>query len=657
MADLLNIGTSGLMAYQNVLNTISHNITNASTEGYSRQSAELVTRPPQGAGFGFIGSGVRIASIERTVDEFLIGQVRTQTSYDSELRSFHDLASRIDNLLSDPDAGVSPMIQQFFDSVQGVADTPGLIPSRQVMLTNASSIVERLHYMYQNMDSLNDAIRTDVGNTVAEINQLAASIADLNDQIVRQTQQFGQSPNDLLDQRDELLRQLSERVGVTTVTESDGTMNVFIGSGQTLVIGKQHWDLQQANGEYDPREYELFLSSGGAGVNVTNAITGGRLGGILDFREEILEPALNQLGRIAISLSASFNEQHKQGLTLNDELGDNFFTDFTAPGAVDVLARLSNTGSGAMSVDIVDASKLTADEYLIRYDGGNNYTLLRSPEDTVATTFSGAVPFSAFSPDFEGIQINVTAVPNVGDTFMIRPTRTAARELQVLVDDVNDIAAAGAVRGVASYTNVGDATISAGTLIIDPTDPDYVLPAVFNTGTPVTIDFRTSGAGTAPYADEYSLDGGGTWQAYTSGADISLNGMRVQISGTPFDGDSFTMERNTGGESDNRNALLLAQLQTADTMGDQGAGATMDFQSAYGQLVALIGTKTHQADVASQSQGVILQQTVAARDQVSGVNLDEEAANLIKMQQAYQAAAKVITTAQSIFQTLLDSVR
>jgi flagellar hook-associated protein 1 FlgK len=247
----------------------------------------------------------------------------------------------------------------------------------------------------------------------------------------------------------------------------------------------------------------------------------------------------------------------------------------------------------------------------------------------------------------------------VGDTFLIRPTRSAAQTISLQVTDATDIAAAGAVRGIADPTNTGDATISSGELITDTTDPAYVTPAVFNTVGSVNIQFGTSGAGTAPYADQYSLDGGTTWNAYTSGADIKLNGMKVQISGTPFAGDQFTMERNTGAISDNRNALKLAALQTKDTLGDKGTGAgpTLDYQAAYGQLVAMVGTKTHQVDVAGQAQQVVLEQAVAARDRVSGVNLDEEAANLLRMQQGYQASARVITTAQTLFQTLLDSVR
>jgi flagellar hook-associated protein 1 FlgK len=596
-----------------------------------------------------------VSTISRTVDDFLIAQVRTQSSQNSELSAYYDLASRIDNLLSDSDAGISPTLQQFFNATQGVADAPGSIPARQVMLSSAESVVERMHYIYQNMNSLNDAIKIDVSSTVKDINQLASSVADLNSQIAAQSQKFGQPPNDLLDQRDVLLRQLSERVEIKTVAQNDGTLSVFIGTGQSLVVGNRTWSLNMVSSRYSPEDFDLELGTGsGAGVNVTQQITGGSLGGILNFKKEIIDPALNQLGRVAVGLAATFNAQNAQGLSLNDVLGTEFFNDFTVPGAVEVLERNTNAGSGVVSVDIVDASKLAASDYILRYDGSDNYSLLRLPDNTVATTFNSAIPVTT---QFEGIQIHVTAVPNNGDSFLIRPTRTAAKDIALQIDNVMDIAAAGAVRGFADTNNVGKASITAGELITDTADPAYVAPAAFNTAPSVTIAFRTSGAGTAPYADEYTLDGGGSWQAYTDGADIKLDGKKVQISGTPFDGDVFTMERNTGAESDNRNALELAALQSKDTLGDSGSGATMDFQTAYGRLVSMIGSRTHQADIAGSAQEVALQQAVAARDRVSGVNLDEEAANLIRMQQSYQAVSKVITTAQSLFQTLLDAVR
>lgn len=657
MADILGIGTSGLIAYQNTLNTISHNISNSTTEGYSRQRTDMATRPPQGTGIGFFGSGVQVTAVDRVVDEFLIGQIRTQTSRNSELAGYYDLASRIDNLLSDPEAGITPTLQEFFDSVQAVADSPGSIPAREVMLTSGELVVERMQYVHESIASINDAIKLDVQNAVGEINKYAASIADINEQIVLQSQKFGHPPNDMLDQRDELLRKLSEHINISTLEQDDGAVNVFMGTGQPLVTNYSSFTLEMVESDYDPTEFELELGNGnGVGVNVTDLITGGSLGGTLSFKQEILDPSLNQLGRVAVGLATTFNAQHAEGMTLNDELGGNFFNDFTTSGVVEVYDNGTNTGSGVVTADIVDASQLTADDYVLRYDGGNNYSVLRQPNNTVATTFSGAVPISS---QFEGVQFNVTTVPDAGDTFLVRPTRTAARNIDMAIDDASDIAAAGAVRGYANTSNLGDATISAGELITDTTDPDYVTPAVFNTVTPVTIDFRTSGGGTAPYADEYSLDGGTTWNAYTSGADISLNGMRVQISGTPFDGDEFTMERNTGATSDNRNALALGQLQTSATLGDKGTGAgpTLDYQSAYGQLVAMVGNKTHQADISRGAQEKVLEQAVAARDRISGVNLDEEAANLIKFQQAYQATARVVTTAQTMFQTLLDSVR
>jgi flagellar hook-associated protein 1 FlgK len=316
---------------------------------------------------------------------------------------------------------------------------------------------------------------------------------------------------------------------------------------------------------------------------------------------------------------------------------------------------------------MTDTTQLTAQDYVLRYEGGDNFSLLAQPKGTVVDTFNA--PSGTSYTTAEGFSISINAGLTQGDRFEIRPTRSAAQDIAVLSDDVTDIAAAGAVRAYDSGANQGDATISAGELITDPADPEYinffdpaapayVPPANFTaTVSPVTIDFQTSGAGTAPYADEYSLDGGTTWLPYTSGADIKLDGMKVQISGTPIEGDQFTMEPNTGAVSDNRNMLELAGLQNARTLVDGGNGPTVDFQGAYGQLVSMVGTKTHQADVAGKAQESLLNQAVASREAVSGVNLDEEAANLLRFQQAYQATARVVTSAQTMFQSLLDAVR
>lgn len=667
MADIFGIGTSGLLSYQRAMTTISHNIANANTQGYSRQRTQLDTLNPQGFGYGFVGAGVKVSTIQRVYDQFIVDQVRVQTSISSSLNSYYDLASRVDNLLADSEAGITPTLQEFFNAVQAVADAPGSTPARQVLLTSAESLTERMKYMHDSLNDLNRAMITDVTNSIDEVNGLASSIASINQQIVLETQSFGQPPNDLLDQRDEMLRQLAERVSVNTTIQDDGAMNVFVGKGQALVIGGTANKFLVSNDTFDPQEIAIQLTSGSSttGADVTKLITGGTLGGLFQLKDEILDPALNQLGRVAVGLASTFNAQHVQGLTLNDVLGGNFFTDFMAADNVSVLYNASNSVGGssttAVTSTITDVTQLKAKDYELRYLGGDNFDLYSLPDNTLVDSFNA--PLGNTYTTAEGFSITINNALTAGDTFEIRPTRTASSDIGVLVNDVSDIAAAGAVRAFDSGSNRGDAIITQGERITNTADPNYVTDAVFNTVGSFTVVFSASVPANEPNVDQYeiynsvgALVSGPT--AYVPGVDttIGYSGMQFTISRTPLSGDTFTLERNTGAVSDNRNALELAALQTKRTLIDNGGGASADFQSAYGQLVSMVGTRTHQADVAGTAQKSMLDQATARRESVSGVNLDEEAADLMRYQQAYQATAQVLSTARSLFNSLLDAL-
>ncbi len=667
MADIFGIGTSGLLSYQRAMTTISHNISNANTQGYSRQRTQLTTINPQGFGFGFVGAGVRVSTIERVYDQFIVEQMRVQTSTSSSLNSYYDLASRVDNLLSDSDAGITPTLQEFFNAMQGVADSPGSTPARQVLLTSAETLAERMHYMYQSVNDLNRAMSTDVTTTIDEINGLADSISTINKQIVLESKSFGQPPNDLLDQRDEMLRQMAERISVTTTTQEDGAMNVFVGKGQALVIGGTANKFVVGKNQFDPQEITIELTSGvsTSGADVTKLISGGKLGGLFQFKDEILDPSLNLLGRVAIGLAAKFNEQHVQGLTLNDVLGGNFFTDFMAADNVSVLNNDTNSAAGlaagAVTSTITDASLLKAKDYELRYLGADNYNLYSLPDNTLVDSFNA--PMGSTYTTADGFSITINNALTIGDSFEIRPTRDASKGIGVLVNDVTDIAAAGAVRAFDNASNRGDALITQGERITNPVDPNYVTDAVFNTVGSFTVVFSASVPGNEPNVDQYAIyNSGGALvsgpTAYVPGVDttIGYSGMQFTISRTPLSNDTFTLERNVGAASDNRNALELAGLQSKLTMIDNGAGATVDFQGAYGQLVSMIGTRTHQADVAGTAQKSMLEQATARRESVSGVNLDQEAADLMRYQQAYQATAQVVSTARSLFNSLLDAL-
>jgi len=626
MADILTTSVSGLLAFQRALATTGHNIANANTDGYSRQRVEFTARPPQGFGNGFIGSGTQVRTVQRAFDAFIAGEVLIAGTAHSRLDSFHNLATRMDNMLADPTAGLTPSLQGFFNALQDVADDPSSIPAREALLGQAESLAARFHSLDQGFVQLDKEVNARITESVANINSLADAIAELNKEIVRLQGAVGQPPNDLLDRRDLLIRQLSEDVEVSTLVQDDGSMNVFIGSGQTLVIGGEVNRLETAPNEFEPTRLEVVYAGTSGSTIVTDSLNGGTIGGVIDFRREMLEPARNALGRVAVAVADSFNTQHREGMNLDGQLGADFF----AVGAPSALPSASNTGTAAISVSVQDISALTTADYELSFDGAA-YTLTRAGS-SIAIPMSGsgsaADPFVA-----EGLSIVVGAGAAAGDSFLLRPTRPAASGFAALLNDPDAIAAAAPVRAQAATANLGDGTISAGE-VIDVNDPGLLSPA--------TIQFIDP--------NTYSINGAGAF-AYTPGADIDINGVRVQIEGSPLAGDTFTIAANTGGVGDNRNALLLGGLQSASILD----GGTASFQDGYGRLVAQVGTTTQQTGINLQAQSAVLANAQLSYESVSGVNLDEEAANLLRYQQSYQAMAQMVGVVDSLFQTLLGA--
>ncbi len=635
--DVLGIGVSALLAYQRQLATTGHNIANVNTDGYSRQRTEMTERVPQFSGSGFIGTGVEVVTTQRYYSEFLVNEVRSSTTAYKQMETFYQFASGVDQLLADSRAGLQPMLDSFFNSVQQLSDYPSSSAVRQTVYSEGESLVARFDALYQQLETMRDSSNLQLRNSVSEINGLAGGIAALNERIVSFRGTSGQAPNDLLDQRDELVRQLSERVRVTTVAQDDGAVNVFIGNGQALVTGGRTNTLTTSPSVFDASQLDISLSQGGTSVPVTSQISGGVLGGLLQFRSDVLDPAFNELGRVAVGLADAFNDQHQLGQDLLGNLGGLFFNDLGAATPV-TYSNAGNTGTGVISTAITDVNALTTSDYRLSNVAGT-YSVVRLSDNT--TVASGAT-LAAVAVDGLSFTLASGAVA-AGDSFLIRPTHNGAGDIALNIVSPEEIAAAAPIRTSAALGNTGNGTISAGTVNAPP-PPDanlqQTVTITFN-NPPTTFDVAGTGTGNP------------TGVAYTSSGSITYNGWTIQIGGTPAAGDVFTVEANTGGVGDNRNALLLAGLQTRNTL----QNGTASFQSAYASFVADAGVQTHQADISQQAQKSLLDQATAQRDSLSGVNLDEEAANLIKFQQAYQAAAQVIATSNTLFDTLLGAVR
>lgn len=666
MADLLRIGVSGLSVSQNALTTTGNNITNANTPGYSRQRTSFEPQPSQYVGVGYLGSGVKVAGVQRVVDQLLIGQLRADTATFHELSVTARQLNQLDSLLADQSTGLSPTMQQLFADLQQASQDPTSIPVRQVVLSDAGSLVQRFNALYQQLMTQQQSVNTDIQNTASQITNLAQNIAKLNQNIVAQSSITGATPNSLLDQREELLRQMSELVGVKVVTVADGSVNVFMGSGQPLVVGAQSSIVSSVPSVADPSKQTILLGTGTASVDVTALVSGGKLGGLAAFQNGTLSPAFNALGRIAISLADAFNQQQARGVDLNGNPGQNLFTDIntTAAQAARVVRDSNNGGMDQPLMFIDDPSALTTSDYRVDFSSATTYTITRLTDNTVVDsgTLAGGQTTIPATGSVDGFHLEIGAAPGfvAGDSFSLQPTRLGAAAIGMAIQKPEELAFAQPIRASAANSNVGGGSVTSGQMV-----PQYgaaTPSASFDVTTPLSrpLLIRYTSATTYEILDNTTPGSPAAFVppltgTFTPGQNniVQINDAagtpvyQITLAGYPAADDQFTVVMNAGGSSDNRNALALAGLSLIDTVG------TQTFEEAYGQLVAAIGATTLAAQNNAAAADTLLNQSQQNRDSVSAVNLDEEAANLIMFQQLYQASAQVINTARELFQTLL----
>jgi len=637
VADLLNIGTSALLSLQRALSTTGQNIANVNTAGYSRQRVNFATLPPEATGAGFLGTGVKVDSITRSYDQFLAQDVRSRSSSSAGFSTLSSLTSRIDSLLADPSVGIAPGIERFFGALQDVANNPGSIPERKVLLGEANELAGRFQTLDAQLRSLNSEVSQRITTTVSDINALASNIASLNEQVVRATTQSGgQPPNDLLDARDQAINRLAEKVGVTTVTQDDGAVNVLVGNGQALVVGFTASQLQTFRDPFDATRVNVGIAGLASSTDIGRFLSGGELGAALSFRGGVLDSTRNELGLLAAGIAATFNAQHSEGMDLNGQLGGNFFR----PLQPAVSGSSGNTGSATVTAALADVGQLTGADYRLSFDG-SQWTLRN--QQTGATQ-TGAGP--AFSID--GVDITISGTPAAGDSFLVQPVAQGANLFAVELTDAAAFAAASPVRSSTGSANLGDARLSS--LAVDSVAGLPLAGAITLTFNPDALGagvpgYDVAGSAGGPIAYDPATDSGGIA--------VTLGGLSFELAGTPAAGDTLSIANNTDGSGDNRNALALGALQTASILD----GGTASYQDSYAGLVADVAVRSRQASAAADAEGTLLQQAISARDSVQGVNLDEEAADLLRFQQAYQAAAQVISVADTVFQTLLDATR
>lgn len=660
MAELAGIALSGLKASQTALSTTSHNIVNVDTDGYSRQKTGMEVRTPRQLGGSFVGQGVDVESIYRVSNQYVVDQLRRDVSSFNTFDAYFEYAVRVDQLLGDDSTAITPSLQNFFDAVQDVANDPASIPNRQVLLSNGEALVNRFNTVYEQVFQTNETLNIELEAVTSKITQLADSIATYNESIQAVfTNNTGELPNDLLDQRDEAVRQLSELVGVQVLPQDNLSVSIFVGSGQPLVIGNESFAMETNATLSGVSRDEVILRSGASTQNISGLISGGRLGGLLNVRQELIDPVFNELGRIALVVSDTFNDQHQLGMDLDNQLGGLFFSDINTPlsEASRIAASSSNVGTASISVTVDDTSLLSVDDYRLRYDGGTgNYTLYNS-DNTVNAVFADPGAGGTFVTA-DGFTLNFNAgVPVDGDEFRVMPTRYGAFGMSMEVNNVRQIAAALPVVTNEPLTNTGrgfvDEVVISDTTTADFTTTPFALTppyrVEFTSPTSYDVINNTTNAVVVPGVAFIPGQPNGLLQ---QAGLFPASGYDVVYSGSPATNDVVEFNYNNGGVADNRNALLLGNLSLQRTV----ANGTVTYQGAYAQLVSGVGTRTNDAGVSQEAAETILSQSQSQWESISGVNLDEEAANLIRFQQSYQASARVIQVSSELFDTIINSL-
>ncbi|MFA7944974.1 flagellar hook-associated protein FlgK [Pseudomonas brenneri] len=672
---LLNIGMSGLNAAQGSLSTLSNNIANAKTPGYSRQQTTQTANGMSGVGGVFIGSGTTLSDVRRVYNQFLDTQLQTTTSLNFDAKAYLDQIGSVDKLLSDKSTGVGAALNSFFAALQTSSANPSDNSARQLVLTIAQTLGNRFNSIASELNKQKEGINSQLETITGQVNQLTASIASLNQQISQAKGQGNGEPANLLDARNEAVRSLNELVGVK-VNESDGHFNVSLGTGQTLVADGVSNKLSAVPSKDDKSQYSVVLTTGGQPMDVSSVVSGGSIGGLLRYRQEVLMPAINDLGRTAMVVGEAINTQLGQGLDANGQFGAALFNDINSVFAIgqrSVGGSSNSANSGNLNVTIKDTSKLSTFDYKVTFSDDKMYTVLRSDGKSMGTFDITQTP-----PEIDGFTLALDGKGPVaaGDTFKVSPTAGGAMDLKVVMTDPNKLAFSAPLLAEGNKNNSGTGVFTPPTLTL-PLDihggaGTAQLEAAIKSSMPVKMTFAKPAAdGTQSYVINNAQGqpiGTGT---IVPGQDNKLTinvpyvdangdpqtfGVDTVIRGEPKADDSFSVSFNAGGKLDNRNALQLLDLQTRKTVGATDGNAGVSMSTAYSQLVSTVGGKASQANVDNSATGAMLAAATSNRSSVSQVNLDEEAGDMIRFQQYYTASSQIIKAAQETFSTLINSL-
>jgi len=658
MSSLLNIGTQALTANQSALSYTGQNIANVNTEGYSRQRVNFETQQPPIL-------GVTIQDVQRITDQYLVDQVwRDQSAFSSTEQQAEKIAL-LDKLMVTESTNLSSALDSYFNAMQRMVDDPLYIANRQLFIAEAESLVGTFQTFDQRLLEQQTAVATEARSMVSSVNAITDSLARLNVQISK-TAYSGQNYNSLLDERDQLIKELSSYVSIDVVTSDNITTNVLLANGEPLVSAGRAATLTIRDGDPNPAQIDVVLSRGNSQTAITGLLGEGALGGLFSYRDEVLEPVRAEIGRIAIVLSTTMNEQHRQGMDLDGNLGVDLFAPIKEG---DVYAVQNNTTAGVSTdLRISDAAQLTASDYEVEVVGPDQVRVKRlsdgvffepSQMDSYSTDYGTSS--QTITLELEGFTFALTSseTPRVGDRYLLQPTVSGTRLMDFQLRNPDMLALASPIRIEPANTNQGNAELTS-IEVLNYSDQSPLRAKSLEP--PVEVVFNSPEGETFTVYDISDLNNpqvfdGMANQTYTAGEPIVINDFfgnplyQFTLTNQAKAGDRFVIDYNTDGVSDNKNALALANLQTAET------GQGKSYQDAYGQLLAKVGTQANVISVAFSANATVLAASEEALESVRGVNLDEEATKLIQYQQAYVASTRLITAYQDLFDSLISAVR
>lgn len=633
---------SGLNAAQASLATVSHNIANVNTPGYSRQQTVQQAASGQYSGAGYIGSGVKVSVVQRIYDQFLTTQATRAQSEASYYDSYDVSMGQLMNVVGTATTGVNGSLTNFYASMSDLSTRIGEPAARQTALASAQSLAARFQTASSSLNALREGANQQIDADVGAINQLAQSIGNLNQQIGSSPGlSSGQLPNDLLDQRDSLVRELNKLVGASTSIQDGNQLNVYLSSGQPLVVGNAVSSLESVEDPNSLNGAQLMLNTPGRSVILSeDDLSGGDLGATLSFRNNELGKAQDDLGKIAVTLAAAFNSQNQFGLDAKGQAGKALFT----VGPPLAYAAKSNSADAGLKIEIADTRGMVASDYAVAFDGVD-YKITRLSDNTLTTVNAGTGLDADGAFTVDGLKITPQSMDD-GDSFTINTSRQAAGGLAVLITDPNDFAGASPAELVRGTANTGTGTVSRLTSTGNGTaDFDTSITAKFGAGGTYELLDATDPD------NPVSLVPPVTGTVTAANNKIAYNGWSFEVAGVPANGDTFTVKAGvTDPSGDNRNATALSSLSSTKLMG----GNTLT--QAYAVLVSDVGSRANEISSGKAAYGVILNQAIVNEQSSAGVNLDEEAAKLLRYQQAYAASGKVLAMASELFDTILAAV-